>query len=373
MTVRLVSVVGARPEFIQVGAIARAIERLAPGDRPFDHHLVHTGQHYDFAMSTSFFADAHLPTPTHNLGVGSRPAAAQIGEMLTGLSEAFEALRPDIVVVYGDTNSTLAGALAAAKQGIPVAHVESGLRSFNLAMPEELNRRVTDHLARYKFCPSPTAVANLAREGITTDVHLTGDVNYESLNHDMPSAAQMGSILEGHGVEPGEYVVATLHRAENADNPRRLHEILLALSDVANDGFPVIFPVHPRTKASVENHAVHSGVKLIDPVTHPEMIALVKSSSLLMTDSGGLQKEAYWLATPCVTMRDETEWVETLGEGWNLLAGANRRSITESARAIIRNRPSKRPPLYGEGTRVSDAILARLADPGAGSLGVEAS
>lgn len=370
MSLRLASVVGARPEFIQVGAITRNIERGAVAG--VEHHLVNTGQHYDFAMSTAFFAEGMLPTPSHHLEIGSKPPSIQVGEMLTALAPVLDELQPDVVIVYGDTNSTLAGALAAAKEDIPVAHVEAGLRSFNLAMPEELNRRLTDHLARYRFCPSGTAVANLAMEGITTGVELTGDVNYESLMHTMPSTQEMDQALQRHGVETGRFAMATSHRAENTNDPERLRQILLGLGDVAEDHVPVLFPVHPRTRGRIDPHVVHSGVRLLEPVPHHEMIALVASAALLLTDSGGLQKEAYWLSTPCVTMRDDTEWVETVQTGWNRLTGADRRSIAAAAREATEQQTDYRPPLYGEGASASQAILTHLVSEAAEAL-IEAS
>jgi UDP-N-acetylglucosamine 2-epimerase len=367
----IASIVGARPEFVQVGALTRAL--AASKDRHgLEHHLIHTGQHYDYAMSTQLFKDLGLPEPAAHLDVGSRGAASQVGAMLSGLEPALEALSPDMVLVFGDTNSTLAGALAGAKLGIPVAHVESGLRSYNRSMPEEINRVVTDHLAQLLFCPSPNAVANLAREGISDGVHITGDVMYESLLYVAPDESAVRRTLGKHGVDEGQYVMATVHRAENTDDRHRLNQILLGLGDVASTGTRVLFPVHPRTASRMDPHLVESGVRLIDPVSHPEMIALVSRAALLMTDSGGLQKEAYWLETPCVTMRDETEWVETVENGWNVLAGADRRRIALAAREMMSGRPDHRAPLYGEGTSPTQNILELLAAEN-GAASAEAS
>lgn len=360
MTVRIASVVGARPEFVQVGTLTRAIPSYGA---EIDHVLIHTGQHYDTNMSQDFFDNLGLPNPHHRLGVGSASQGVQTGEMLTRLDPLLSELAPDAVLVFGDTNSTLSGALAAAKLHIPVAHVESGLRSFNLRMPEEVNRRLTDHLASVLFCPSPGAVANLAAEGITEGIHLTGDVMYESLQHTLGLVGDGKDVLETLGVAPGAYALATVHRSENTDDPARLSQILLGLSDLARDGLDVVFPVHPRTRSRMEPGLVAAGVRLVDPMGHPEAMALVRDAALVLTDSGGLQKETYWLETPCVTMRDETEWVETVSAGWNVLAGADRKAILDAARKVTSGHLPPRAPLYGEGTRVSAAILdALLAD-----------
>ncbi|MEX0865230.1 MAG: UDP-N-acetylglucosamine 2-epimerase (non-hydrolyzing) [Acidimicrobiia bacterium] len=373
MTLRLVTVVGARPEFVQVGPIARSIRATYAPPGAIEHAMVHTGQHYDENMSQAFFDQLGLPDPVSHLGVGPGSQGAQTGEMLGRLDPVLQALAPDVVMVFGDTNSTLAGALAAAKLKIPLAHVESGLRSFNSAMPEEINRKVTDHVASILFCPSETAVSNLAAEGVTKGVHLTGDVMYESLLHALSLGAGQTSMLARLGLAPGEYAVATTHRAENTDAPDRLGQILLGISDVARQGVSVIFPVHPRTRARMEAHLLDAGVVMIDPLPHLETVTLVQSAALLLTDSGGLQKEAYWLDTPCVTMRDETEWVETVDNGWNVLAGADRRRISKGAMRMMAGPLPERPPLYGEGTRVSSAILDRLLQTLGASTDAEAS
>lgn len=357
MTVRIVSVIGARPEFVQVGSLTRAL----PGyGSDIEHVLVHTGQHYDRNMSQDFFDRLGLPVPDHMLGVGSASQGAQTGEMLSRLDPLLTELSPGAVVVFGDTNSTLAGALTAAKLHIPVVHVESGLRSFNPLMPEEINRRITDHLASILFCPSTSAKANLAAEGITEGVHISGDVMYESLQHSLGIIGDGRSILESHGLTPGSYALATVHRSENTDDAARLSQILLALSDVAQEGLDVVFPVHPRTRARLDPGLVSAGVRMIEPVGHPAAMALARDAALVLTDSGGLQKETYWLETPCVTMRDETEWVETVSSGWNILSGADRRSIVDAARHMVGGGLPERVRLYGEGTRVSVTILDAL-------------
>ncbi len=362
MTLRLVTVVGARPEFVQLGAISRAIEGRYR--QTIEHLLVHTGQHYDHEMSQSFFDQLGLPRPTRHLGVGSGTQGAQTGEMLIALDPVLIELEPDVVMVFGDTNSTLAGALAAAKLGVPVAHVESGLRSFNLRMPEEINRRVTDQLATHRFCPSETAVANLAREGVTDGVHLVGDVMHEALLHTMALGHRDEDMLSSLALESGQNVFVTTHRAENTDDPERLRQLLLGISDVARLGLPVVFSVHPRTRARMEHGLLDSGVTLSPPLPHADALALVEGAALVMTDSGGLQKEAYWLGTPCVTMRDETEWVETVESGWNVLVGADRRRIAQGAATMLGTQRPPRTHLYGEGTRVTwnvlDSLLAAM-------------
>ena len=373
MTLRLVTVVGARPEFIQVGTIARAIEADYAPSGAIEHVLVHTGQHYDREMSQSFFDQLELPRPSHHLGVGSGSQGEQTGEMLNRLDPLLRELAPDVVVVFGDTNSTLAGALAASKLHVTLAHIESGLRSFNLAMPEEINRRVADHVADVLFCPSRTAVANLAAEGVTKGVHLTGDVMYEAMLHTLSLGPDESHTLTQFGLTAGEYIVATTHRAENTDDPERLSQILLGISDVAQQGIEVIFPVHPRTRSRMEPRLLHAGVRLVEPLGHRETITLVKNAALVMTDSGGLQKETYWLNTPCLTMRDETEWVETVDEGWNVLTGADRRRIVRGASKMMSGLLPPRQPLYGEGTRVTSAILDQLVAGRGAQADAEAS
>jgi UDP-GlcNAc3NAcA epimerase len=352
-----------------VGALARAIDRRqTPGDS-CEHFLIHTGQHYDANMSADFFDLLGLPQPTANLQVGSNSSAAQVGEMTHKLDSVLRGLEPDVVAVFGDTNSTLAGGLAASKLGIPVAHVESGLRSFNLSMPEELNRRLVDNLATYLFCPSRSAVANLASEGIVQGVHLTGDVMYESMRHTLSLATDTEGPLDRLGLEPGGYVFVTSHRAENTDHPERLAQILGGVSEVAAAGVKVVFPVHPRTRSLMQPHLTHPDLHFLDPLDHLTTLLLVESARCALTDSGGLQKETYWLGTPCVTMRDETEWVETIESGWNVLAGADRRRIASSAEKMMAGPLPPRVPLYGEGTQVSskilDVLMGRIADAAA--------
>jgi UDP-N-acetylglucosamine 2-epimerase len=274
--------------------------------------------------------------------------------MLVGIEEAIIRERPDVVVVLGDTNSTLAGALAAAKVGIKVAHVEAGLRSFNRSMPEEINRVLVDHLSEWLFCPSDSSARNLAAEGINRGVHVVGDLMAEAIeNVDVSSPS---TVLERLDVQPRQYLLATIHRAENTDVPERLQSLLTALSSTEE---PVLLPVHPRTKKAIGEAGLAGmpGIQFIDPVGYADMIALERSARMILTDSGGVQKEAYWLGVPCVTLRDETEWTETVEVGWNVLTGVDVERILKAVQVF--QPPSKRPTLYVEG-RASDKIVALL-------------
>jgi UDP-GlcNAc3NAcA epimerase len=359
--VKLVTVVGARPQFIKAAAVARAItsHNATHPDRPVHEALVHTGQHYDHDMSAVFFQELGLPEPAHHLGVGSGSHGAQTGEMLKRLEAVLEAERPLAVMVYGDTNSTLAGALAAAKLHIPVAHVEAGLRSFNRRMPEEINRVVTDHLSTWFFCPSGEAVRNLAREGIDRGVHLVGDVMYDVMRWSLDRTAAAG-VLERWHLERGRYALATVHRAENTDDAERLRAIFSALEALARNGMRVVVPLHPRTRRALDAQGrVPPHVVVLPPASYEEMLALEAHAQVILTDSGGVQKEAYWLGVPCVTLREETEWVETVAEGWNTLAGADPARILAAAH---RERPDgPRRAAYGEGDAAA-RLVAVLAD-----------
>lgn len=352
---KIVTIVGARPQFIKAAALSRELRRQ------HQEVLVHTGQHYDYEMSGIFFDGLGIPLPDVNLGVGSGSHGAQTGAMLAKIEEVLVAEQPGWVVVYGDTNSTLAGALAASKLHIPVAHVEAGLRSFNRRMPEEINRIVADHLSDLLFCPSDTAEKNLAVEGITANVHLVGDIMLDVLNWARERlAAQPSQILTNLALEEGRYVLVTVHRSENTDDPKRLAEVLTALGDLDE---PVVFPVHPRARKAMaeEDYQPSPHVRLINPVGYLDMVNLTRSARLVLTDSGGLQKEAYWLGVPCVTLRDETEWVETVQAGWNTLTGSDRDRIVEAARTFAP--PAKRPPLYGDGSTAARcaSILERTS------------
>jgi UDP-GlcNAc3NAcA epimerase len=338
---KIVSVVGARPQFVKAAAVSRTLRE--------EHQeiLVHTGQHYDYEMSGIFFDGLNLPQPDINLSVGSGSHGDQTATMLRGIEEVLVRERPDWLLIYGDTNSTLAGALAAAKLSVPVAHVEAGLRSFKRAMPEEINRVVADHLSALLLCPSSTAVDNLAAEGIATNVHVTGDVMLDVLQwaqHQI--AGDACERLSRFGVTRGAFVLATVHRSENTDDPARLSRILSAFSAIDET---VLFAVHPRTRKAIGalGCTVGPNVRLIDPLGYLDMVAVTRAARLVLTDSGGLQKEAYWLGVPCLTLRDETEWVETVAVGWNALVGADQQAIVQAVRTFAP--PAARPSLYGDG------------------------
>lgn len=311
---RIVTVVGARPQFIKAAPVSQAL--AAAG---LSEILVHTGQHFDALMSDVFFDELAIPKPAYNLEVNSLSHGAMTGRMLEKLEAAMLLEAPDLVLIYGDTNSTVAGALAAAKLNIPVAHIEAGLRSFNRRMPEEINRVIADHISTLLFCPTETAVSNLTREGITKGVHAVGDVMYDSTIAAVARSEGHSRILEDLELTPGTYAVATIHRAENTDDPARFAEVVAWLEAAAREGV-VIMPTHPRTrKLMAEIGLSPAGVRLIEPVGYLDMTRLVHHARAVFTDSGGLQKEAYFHRVPCVTMRDETEWVETIDAGWNRL------------------------------------------------------
>ena len=311
---KILTVVGARPQFIKAAPVSQALAR-----EELSEILVHTGQHFDVTMSDIFFKELNIPAPAHSLEVNSLGHGAMTGRMLEKLEETMLAEKLGMVLVYGDTNSTMAGALAAAKLHIPVAHVEAGLRSFNRQMPEEINRIVTDHLSTLLFCPTQTAVRNLAAEGIINGVYAVGDVMYDMTLAASTRAEQQSTILETLGLQPRSYAVSTIHRAENTDNLERFGKIKAWLENAAQQ-IPIVMPLHPRTRKLMAGgtHAP-AGVRLIDPLGYLDMTRLVHHAAAVFTDSGGLQKEAYFHRVPCVTLRDETEWVETIEAGWNRL------------------------------------------------------
>ena len=338
---KIVTIVGARPQFIKAAAVSRVLRER------YHEVLVHTGQHYDYEMSGIFFDGLELPQPDVNLGVGSGSHGAQTGAMLKSVEDVLLAERPDWLLIYGDTNSTLAGAVAASKLSVRVAHVEAGLRSFNRRMPEEINRIVADHLSDLLLCPSQIAVTNLAAEGISNNVHITGDVMLDVLNWARQRLAVTPSgVLDRLGLTKQGYLLATVHRSENTDDPIRLSGIVNAFNAIKE---PIVFPVHPRARKVMSQSGCQLGshVRLIDPLSYLDMVALTGSARLALTDSGGLQKEAYWLGVPCLTLRDETEWVETVEAGWNTLVGADARQIEHAVHSFA---PAGVPPvLYGDG------------------------
>jgi UDP-N-acetylglucosamine 2-epimerase len=347
---QVVSIVGARPQFVKAAAVSRVL-----GARHREV-LVHTGQHYEPGLSQVFFDELGIPAPDVNLAVGSASHGRQTAAMLAGIEDVILDRSPDWVLVYGDTNSTLAGALAAAKLRVPLAHVEAGLRSHNRGMAEEINRVLTDRVSDLLFCPSDTARANLAREGIDTGVEIVGDVMADALAWALQRLEQRTPACRRFGLPPGAYLLATVHRAENTDRPERLRGILDALRSAPD---PVVFPVHPRTREALARHAIATGGSLqaVEPLGHFDLISLAQHARAILTDSGGLQKEAYWLGVPCITLRDETEWVETVAAGWNRLAGADPPRIVDAVNTI--SRPETHPPLYGDG-RAAERVVEAL-------------
>ncbi len=357
---KVVSIIGARPQFIKCAPVSRELRAVV------DEVLVHTGQHYDDAMSGVFFRELGIASPDYHLGVGSGSHGRQTGEMLTGIEEILQKESPAAVLIYGDTNSTLAGALAAAKLHVPIVHVEAGLRSFNRRMPEEINRVVTDQLSALLLCPTDTAVENLRREGITTGVHLVGDVMYDALLDTAERAQGASTILERLSLTPRHYLLATVHRADNTDRLPQLEQIMTALRTLVDTGRTIVFPVHPRTRKQL-GHIAGEGsdrLLLIDPVSYLDMVRLESMAEAIVTDSGGIQKEAYWLGVPCITLREETEWVETVESGWNRLVGTNSEHIVEAVETAGPGRSSEWPWKRGEASNAVARLIAQcLCEP----------
>ncbi len=350
-SMKTVSIVGARPQFVKLAPVSRAMRRAR---LKIDDLIVHTGQHYDDSMSRVFFEELDIPRPHVNLGVGSAPQGAQTARMLEAIEAYLAHSRPDAVIVYGDTNSTLAGALAAAKMHIPVAHVEAGLRSFNRRMPEELNRVATDHLSEMLFAPTKTAMGNLAVEGLQDKALLTGDVMYDAVLFCAAAAHAQSSIIADLKLEPGQYGIATIHRAENT-TPEELGTLLRAINDAASRFGRIVFPMHPRTteilQSKLPDWRPAAALMVTAPLGYLDMLALLQGASWVLTDSGGLQKEAFFLNCPCVTLRNETEWVETLQGDANCLAGSDAGLLAEKLAQLTR-RPgmtSHRPPVAMDG------------------------
>lgn len=338
---KIVSVVGARPEFIQSAPVSRALRKS------YQEVLVHTGQHYDYLMSQTFFDELGIPAPDYNLEVGSGTHANQTAEILIRFDDVLQQEQPDIVLVRGDTNSTLAAALVASKLHIPVVHVEAGERSFDRRMPEEVNRLVADQLSSVYFCVSQTAVKQLAMEGITRNVFWVGDVMLDANLANRSLARQRSTLLSKLKLAPGTYSLVTIHRAANTDDPVRLSSIVRALSQVDET---VVFPVHPRTRGALERLEFQFGgnVCLIEPVGYYDMMALEENARIIATDSGGVQREAYFWGKPCLTLRDETEWTETVQVGWNKLVGVDEGVILNEWKTFTP--PAARPPIFGDGT-----------------------
>jgi UDP-GlcNAc3NAcA epimerase len=332
---KLLSVVGARPQFIKIAPMCRVIAEYNEGAKDkIEDIIVHTGQHYDAGMSDIFFDELKIPNAHYHLGVGSCGHGAQTGRMLEKIEKLLIDVRPDMVIVYGDTNSTVAGAMAAVKLYIPVAHIEAGLRSFNKKMPEEINRIVADHVSDLLLAPTPTAMDNLQAENLIEKSKNVGDIMRDAVLFNSKLAEQQSDILTTLGLKPKKYGVVTIHRAENTDDFMRLKEILASLNEIAEGGLKLIFPVHPRTKnkinSDLQEWEANSNFSLIEPVGYLDMMQLVGNAALSLTDSGGLQKEAFFLNCPCITLRDETEWIETVESEGNIIAGADSTRIQEA-------------------------------------------
>jgi len=337
---KIISIVGARPEFVQSSPVSRALRR--------HHHeiLVHTGQHYDYQMSQAFFTELGIPVPDYNLEVGSDTHARQTAKILMSLDEVYQKENPDLVIVRGDTNSTLAGALAASKLHIPVAHIEAGERSYNRKMPEEINRIVVDAVSDLHFCSSRTAVDHLKLEGITSSVHWVGDVMYDAMLQNRPVAEAKSRIIETLNLSPKRYVLVTIHRSANTDDPQNLAKIVDILGRVRET---VVFPVHPRTRQALSrlNARFPESLHLIEPVGYYDMMMLEKNARLIATDSGGVQREAYFNGIPCLTLRDETEWTETVEAGWNKLVGIQPEEVLREWTTF--SPQHERPMIFGDG------------------------
>lgn len=388
---KIADIVGARPQFIKLVPVLRAIclHNQDNTGQQIEEILIHTGQHYDFDMSQVFFQELSLKEPDYNLGVGSGTHGFQTGEMLKCIEKVILKEKPDLVIVYGDTNSTLAGALAAVKLHIPVAHVEAGLRSFNREMPEEHNRVLTDHCSELLFCPTAFSVNNLRREGldnILNDGGLLpvdnmkslgldnlrssrfkpfvlniGDVMYDAVLLYAQLAEEKSEILGKLDLSRQGYALATLHRAENTDNGERLKNIFRGLEEICGHGLPVVLPIHPRTRKALASTGIKvKNIRLTDPVSYIDMLMLEKNARVILTDSGGVQKEAYFSRVPCVTLREETEWVETVEAGWNVLTGCDPKSIARIALGEFLGQEDDLP--YGDGLaaeRIVNLVIAR--------------
>jgi UDP-GlcNAc3NAcA epimerase len=351
MTVRIVTIIGNRPQFVKAAAVSRKLRET------HEELIVHTGQHYDDELSRIFFDELDVPAPDRQLGVGSGSNTAQTARILTALEPVLDELRPTLALVYGDTNSTLAGALAAAQADIPVGHVEAGMRSFDRTMPEELNRVLTDHASDLLLCATQTALHNLEDEGVRGEAHLVGDVMADVSLAFRDIAAERSSILHDLDLEAGSYLAVTAHRAGNVDPHERLSRLVALLEALPR---PVVFPMHPRTRGRLERDGLLDrldGLRVLPPLGYLDFLELARHARAVLTDSGGVQKEAYLLGVPCLTLRDTTEWVETVEAGWNVLVDLDREAAIA---ALDRPTPAERPELFGGG-RASDRVCEVVA------------
>lgn len=340
---KILSVVGARPQFIKLAILSREIKKH------FDEVIAHTGQHYDYEMSKLFFKNLEIPEPNYNLGIGSAERGEQIEKMVEGIGKILKKEKPDLVLVFGDTNSTLAGAKAASKFGVKLAHIESGMRSFDKTMPEELNRIETDKISDILFCSTKTAVDNLNNEKIKGSVYLVGDIMIDALKASIIDAEKNSSVLEELNLKEKEFMVATVHRAGNTDDKTKLKSIVEAFVE---GGEKIVFPMHPRTTKALRSYNLDkkfedTNVVIVSPLSYTDMLVLEKNAKKILTDSGGMQKEAYFFKVPCITLRDKTEWVETVNDGWNILTGENKSKIIDAVKNF--NPKGKQSEDYGDG------------------------
>lgn len=349
---KILTIVGARPQFVKAAALSREIEN----HDDFEEIIIHTGQHFDENMSDIFFDEMEIPRPKYNLAINSVGHGAMTGRMLEGIEEIIIKEEPDFVLVYGDTNSTIAGALAAKKLHVKVAHVEAGLRSFNMQMPEEVNRILTDRISDILFCPTDTAINNLSKEGydnIDCEIDKCGDVMQDAANFYAQKSVDKSTVIADNNLS--KYILCTLHRAENTDDINRLSSIVDAINSI-NAETEVVLPLHPRTKKIIAQNGLNLNAKVIDPVGYFDMIELIKNCSLVMTDSGGLQKEAFFFAKNCVTMRDQTEWVELITAGFNVLVGADADKITSGVSTMLKKANDFNVDLYGNGKAAANIV-----------------
>lgn len=362
---KIATIVGARPQFVKAAAVSRAVRELQAQGKDIEEYLIHTGQHYDHNMSEVFFQEMEIPSPRYNLGIGACKQGAMTGRMMESIEEVLSRERPDWVLIYGDTNSTLAGAIVAAKLHIPVAHVEAGLRSFNRRMPEEINRILADHCSEILFTPTAAATERLIKEGIPAQkIKQVGDVMFDATLHYREKSNTRSSIIKMLNLIPKQYVLATIHRAENTDDPQRLREIFAGLNLISKET-TVVLPLHPRTRKALEQAGLHhdgnGSLIIIDPVSYLDMIQLESNAQLIMTDSGGVQKEAFFFGVPCVTLRTETEWMELVTSGFNTLVPLERDAIFQSWRDHKNDGMNWSIPLYGKGNASQEILNTLIA------------